>query len=128
MPTLEELLSNVQGVRELPEAATRKSIQHTHSDVFRGAVKQEKSLVKRLNGLVKAVREGKITKETAIKSAEDIITDHQAKMLDMALRRARRTLGKQVNTLSPELIERLSVLKNETLKSFSQVLGDINVP
>ena len=127
MPSLEQLLAGVRGVKELPETATRKSIEHTHSDVFRGAVKQEKSLVKRLNGLVKAVREGKITKETALKSAEEIVTEHQAKMLDVALRRARRTLGKQVTTLSPELTERLNTLKVSTLSSFSQVLSDLRI-
>lgn len=125
MPSLEELLSGVRGVRSIP-SATRKSVEHTHSDVFRGTVKQERSLVKRLNGLVQAIRDGKITKETALKSAEEIITEHQAKLTDIAMRRAKRTLGKQVNTLSPEVSERLSRVRDETLKSFKDVLNDLS--
>ena len=81
--------------------------------------------MKRLNGLVQAVRERKITKETAIKSAEEIITEHQAKLTDIALRRASRALEKKVNVLSPEVAERLNLIKGDTLKSFSQVLNDL---
>ena len=114
-------------MKELPEAATRKAVDHTHSDVFRGAVKQEKSLVKRLNGLVRGVREGKITKETALKTAEEIVTEHQAKLTDIALRRASRALEKKVNVLSPEVADRLNSIKQDTLKSFSQVLSDLRM-
>ena len=125
MVSLEKLLESVQGVKDLPEEATRKSVEHTHSDVFRGAVKQEKSLVKRLNGLVRGVRDGKISKQTALKSAETIITEHQAKVSEIALRHAKRALGKSVNTLSPEVSERLSRVRDETLKSFKGVLDDL---
>jgi len=124
-PSLEDLLANVQGVKELPESATRKSVAHTHSDVFRGAVKQEHSLVKRLNGLVHAVRDGKISKPTALKSAEEIITEHQAKVSDIALRHAKRALGKSVNTLSPENVKNNAEIKDRQLTYFKAALDDL---
>jgi hypothetical protein len=125
MPSLEQLLANVQGVKDLPEEATRKSVDHGHADVFRGAVKQEQALVKRLNGLVQAYRKGRITKDVALSGAEEAVNKRQALLTDIALRRAKRALRKDISTLAPEMTERLGKIREETLKSFSQVLADV---
>lgn len=125
MVTLEALLQNVQGTKDIP-SATRKSVgDHTHSDVYRGAVKQEKSLTRRLNGLVKAVREGRITRETAVKAAELAIGRQQEKLNEIALSRAKRALKKDVLTLPPEMSERLNRVCEESLKAFRTVLADV---
>ena len=124
MVTLEQLLAGVQGVRDLPEEATRKHVAHTHSDVFRGAVKQEKSLVRRLNGLVQAYRTGRITKDAALKGAEEAVAKHQELLTGIALRRAKRVLHKDISTLAPEMTERLGRIREDTLKSFSKIIDD----
>ena len=126
MVTLEALLQGIQGVKDIPES-TRKSVDHVHSDVFRGAVKEEKSLVRRLNGLVKAYREGRLSKEAALKGAMEVEAKRQAVLSEIVLRHAKRVLHKDVNVIPPEMNESFTKRREENLKYFGKILDDVKV-
>jgi hypothetical protein len=78
-----------------------------------------------LNGLVQAFRNKRISKEAALAAAEEAVTKRQALLTEIALRRAKRALKKDVTNLPPEMTERLTKIREETLKSFSTVLDDV---
>ena len=123
MVSLEQLLATVQGVRDIP-AATRKALHRERSEVYSGAVKQEKTMSKTLTGIMKRYKAGEIGEETAMKEATDAADRHQAFLTDIALRRVRKVLHKDISTVAPEVTERLTTMKNMTLTHFKRALAD----
>lgn len=129
MVSLEQLLAGIRGVKELPDdGATRKFTvdfkAHGHADTFRGTVTEERNLAKTLNNLLRAYREKKVTREEAITKATLAVEKNQAKLMAIALNRARRVLGKDITSPNPEVTDRLTRIKSQSLEHFQHVLDD----
>lgn len=128
MVTLEQLLASIRGVKEIPEGATRKFTvdfkAHGHADTFRGTVTEERNLAKTLNNLLRAYWEKKISRDEAITKASVAVEKNQAKLTAIALNRARRVLGKDITDPNPEVTDRLTRIKTQSLEHFTRVLDD----
>jgi len=100
--------------------------KHTHSDAFRGPVKAERSLAKRLKEILKNFLAGRLTRHQALTEGHKAIDDNQTRITEIARKHASRVIGKEILELAPEVSNRLETIRTQALSDFDRILEDAN--
>ena len=100
--------------------------KHTHSDAFRGPVKAERSLAKRLKETLKNFLARRLTRDQALTEGHKVIDENQARITEIARKHASRVIGKEVLQLAPEVASRLEQIRTQALSDFDRILEDAN--
>jgi hypothetical protein len=100
--------------------------EHRHSDAFRGPVKAEHGLARRLTEIMKAFIAGRLTRSQALTEGHKAIDDNQARITEIARKHARRAIGKEILELAPEVSNRLETIRTQALSDFDRILEDAN--
>ena len=94
--------------------------EHTHSDTFRGPVKAEYGLARRLTEIMKAFIAGRLTRSQALTEGHKAIGENQARITEIARKHA------DVVELAPEVAGRLEQIRTQALSDFDRILEDAN--
>ena len=100
--------------------------EHTHSDAFRGPVKAERSLAKRLKEILKNFLARRLTRDQALREGHKAIDDNQTRITEIARKHASRVIGKEILELAPEVSNRLETIRTQALSDFDRILEDAN--
>jgi hypothetical protein len=100
--------------------------KHTHSDAFRGPVKAERSLAKRLKEILKNFLARRLTRDQALTEGHKAIDENQARITEIARKHASRVIGKEILELAPEVSNRLETIRTQALSDFDRILEDAN--
>lgn len=98
--------------------------RHGHAEGFRGPLKAERSLAKKLTGILKAFLGGKLSRDHALNQARKAIDDNQGRVLEIARKHASRVIGKDILELPPEVVSRYESLRTQALTDFQRILDD----
>jgi hypothetical protein len=100
--------------------------EHTHSDAFRGPVKAERNLAKRLKEILKNFLARRLTRDQALTEGHKAIDENQARITEIARKHASRVIGKEILELAPEVSNRLETIRTQALSDFDRILEDAN--
>ena len=99
--------------------------EHAHADkVFYGSVRRERLLAKQLSQILQSYRTGKITRDKALVEGRKAIDANQARVLEIARRKASKVVGKRIIELSPEVSNRLEAIRTQALTDFQRIIDD----
>jgi len=106
--------------KQLPEGAP----EHTHSTAFRGPVKAELSLARKLTSILRKFRKGILSRDQALSEGRKAIDANQLRILEIARKRASKVVGKEILELAPEVTSRLEGIRTQGLSDFQRIIDD----
>jgi hypothetical protein len=98
--------------------------EHGHPPVFQGSVAAERGLARKLTDIMKAFRAGNMSRENALREAVKAIDENQARITEIARKRASRVIGKEISELAPEVSQRLEQIRTQAIGDFENILKD----
>jgi len=98
--------------------------EHGHARVFQGSVKAERGLARKLTEIMKAFRAGKLSREQALSEVVKAIDQNQARITEIARKKAGQLIGKEISELAPEVNRRLEQIRLSTISDFENILKD----
>jgi hypothetical protein len=109
--------------------------EHTEPDWTRLAIKEERSLARKLRAILLHYRDRQITREGALKLGEETITKHRPTLEEIALTKYNQMLRRMLparerrgfeslKELPPEALRRITAVLEGALIDFRSILGD----
>lgn len=102
----------------------KQAPEHTHTIAFRGPVKAELSLARKLTSVLRKFRKGLLSRDQALSEGRKAIDANQLRVLEIARKRSSRVIGKEVLELAPEVTSRLEAIRTQGLADFQRIIDD----